>query len=113
MNMDDDGSFDNDNMETDNIEEPTTTAMKCIDKSQCRKCCETFLNSNKFFTRNEQLLISFRAYITAFGSVDFGNLHVLSRKFSNIFKIINFAFDKYYPQLHGEAFILDKLFSII
>ena len=74
---------------------------------------DTFLNSNKFFTRNEQLLISFRVYINIKDSVDFGNLHVSNREFSDIFRIINFAFDEYYPQLRSEAFILDKLFSII
>ena len=112
-NMDDD-SFDENDIEMDNIEKlPTLTcslvsfaleyfagyiAKKCIDKSQCRRCCETFLDINK---------------LPAKGSVDFGNLHVPCRQFSDIFKIINFAFDKHYPQLRSEAFILDKLFSII
>ena len=124
----DDDSFDENDIEMDNIEElPTSTcslkscaleyfagyiAKKCIDKSQCHRCCETFLD-NKFFTRYEQLLISFRAYVTAKGSVDFGNLHVPNREFSDTFRIINFAFDRYYSQLRNEAFILDKLFSII
>ena len=63
-NLDDD-CFDD--TEMDNIEElPTLTcslescaleyfagyiAEKCIDKSQCRRCCETFLDIKKFFTR--------------------------------------------------------------
>ena len=126
-NMGDDDSFD-DNIEMDNIKELSTStcslescgleyfagyiAKKCTDNSQCQ-CCETFLDSSKFFIRNEQLLISFRAYITVKSSVDFGNLYVPSREFSYIFKIINFAFDKYYLQLRNKAFILDKLFSII
>ena len=73
----DDDSFDENDIEMDNIEElPTSTcslescaleyfagylAKKCIDKSQCRRCCETFFVINKFLTRDEQLLISFRA----------------------------------------------------
>ena len=109
-NMDDD-SFDENDIEMDNIEElPTSTCSlescaleylagyitkKCIDKSQCRRCCETFLDINKFFTRNEQLLISFGAYVTAKGNVDFGNLHVPNREFSDISRIINFAFNRY------------------
>ena len=71
------------------------------------------MDSNKFFTRYEQLPISFRAYVTAKDSVDFGNLHVPNREFPDTFRIINFAFDRYYSQLRSEAFILDKLFSII
>ena len=55
--------------------------------------CETFLDINKFFTRDEQPLISFRAYVTAKGNVDIGNLHVQNREFSDIFRIINFAFN--------------------
>ena len=66
-NIDDDGRFD-DNIEMDSVEELPTSkcalescaleyfagyiVKKCIDKSQCRRCCETFLDSNKFFTQN-------------------------------------------------------------
>ena len=35
---------------------------------------DTFSDGNKFFTRNEKLQISFRAYISVKGSVDFRNI---------------------------------------
>ena len=115
-----------DDIEMDNIEKLSTStcslescapeqfiryiAKKCIDKSQCRKCCDTFL---LVFPRYEQLLISFSTYVSPEGSIDFGNLGTPNRQFSYIFEIINSAFDKYYPPLCSEAFILGKLFAII
>ena len=57
--------------------------------------------------------VSFSLYQCQRRIAEFGNLHAPNREFLDIFRIINFVFDKYYPQLRSEAFILDKLFAII
>ncbi|KAK1120086.1 hypothetical protein K0M31_012810 [Melipona bicolor] len=72
-NMDDDSFVDD--IEMDNIEELSTPlescapeyfvryiAKKCVDKSQCRRCCDTVLENTTVFIRYEQLLIFFTAY---------------------------------------------------
>ncbi|CAD1481277.1 unnamed protein product, partial [Heterotrigona itama] len=80
-------------------------------------CNEENMDDNDSFDDNiemdniEELPTSTCSLESAKGSIDFGNLHVSNREFSDSFRIINF--DKYYSQLRSKAFTLDKLFSMI
>lgn len=85
---------------------------RSTEKSRCDKCFKKFVDASREFQRDEQTLITFRAYI-ATENLDFGNLLIPSIEFSNVFKIINAVFDHFYPALRCETLILDKLFQII